>query len=172
MSCLLNPLTGLELENQGGDGTAGSHWEMRLMLGDNMVGESYDDVLLSDMTLALFEDSGWYQTNRYTGGLFRHGKNAGCDFINKKCVISEKTNFPNDFCTENNAYTCTSNRLSKGTCSLSAAPANLDANYKYFASGLVGRTNTDFCPISESPNSDSYHLSQLVNLLTHLCIFV
>ena len=27
-------LTGIELENQGGSGSLGSHWELNIMLGD------------------------------------------------------------------------------------------------------------------------------------------
>ena len=153
-------LTGVEVENQGGSGTKGSHWEARTMLGEYMIGESYDDAIISDMTLSLFEDSGWYTTNRFTGGLFRHGKNEGCDFLNKKCIINDKSNFPNEFCPQQSASTCTSGRLSKGSCSLSNAPANLDANYKYFSSGLVGNTKADFCPNSSSPSSNSAHFAQ------------
>jgi len=53
-------IEGVELENQGGDGTAGSHWDARVMLGDFMIGETYPENILSEITLALFEDSGWY----------------------------------------------------------------------------------------------------------------
>ena len=30
-------IKGIELENQGGSGSAGSHWEARYMLGDYMI---------------------------------------------------------------------------------------------------------------------------------------
>ena len=144
-------LKGVELENQGGEGTSGNHWEMRTMLGDYIIGESFEDVVLSEISLALFEDSGWYQTNKFTGGQFRHGKNQGCDFVLNKCVISDKTNFPNDFCTENTAYSCTSGRFTKGSCYMTSAPSNLDSNYNYFSSGLVGGTaNADYCPVTRS----------------------
>ena len=33
---------------------------------------------ISEITLALLEDSGWYKANYYTGGLMRFGKNKGC----------------------------------------------------------------------------------------------
>ena len=40
-----------------------------------MISTDYNEIAISDMSLALFEDSGWYEANYYTGGLFRFGKN-------------------------------------------------------------------------------------------------
>jgi hypothetical protein len=61
-----NSLIGVPLENQGGTGSAGSHWESRYMLGDYMVSTDYPDSAISDITLALFEDSGFYKVNYYS----------------------------------------------------------------------------------------------------------
>lgn len=74
-------ISGIELENQGSNGTLGAHWEARIMLGDYMIAIDYPEIVLSDITLSLFEDSGWYSVNYYTGGLFRFGKNMGCSFF-------------------------------------------------------------------------------------------
>jgi len=143
-------IIGVELENQGGPGTALAHWEMRTMLGDYMIGQSYEENVISEITLALFEDSGWYKVNYYTGGLFRFGKYKGCDFLLSKCIVNEKSNFPGTFCTQTGARMCTSSRIAKGTCSLQDGNGTIDASYKYFTSGKVGTTNADFCPISAS----------------------
>jgi hypothetical protein len=59
-------IVGVELENQGGNGSEGSHWEARVMLGDYMISTDYPEIVISDITLALFEDSGWYEVNYYT----------------------------------------------------------------------------------------------------------
>jgi leishmanolysin-like peptidase len=89
-------LKGIELENQdydwknteneeNEDGDGGSdadtnqvfldkfsnHWDARTMLTDYMTSILYDEMVISDITLALFEDSGWYKVKYYTGGLFR-----------------------------------------------------------------------------------------------------
>ena len=56
-------LKGIQLEDQGGDGSAGSHWESRYMLGDYMISTDYTEVVISDITLALFEDTGFYKVN-------------------------------------------------------------------------------------------------------------
>ena len=47
-------IKGIVLENQGGDGSAGSHWEARYMLGDYMISTDYPEVVISDITLAYF----------------------------------------------------------------------------------------------------------------------
>lgn len=55
--------TGAELENSGGPSTAGSHWEKRTLRSEYMTGSSDDGVQTSysAFTLALLQDSGWYQ---------------------------------------------------------------------------------------------------------------
>ena len=54
-------MKGAPLENEGGYGTVDSHWERRLFLGEIMVGSSAisSRSVLSNLTLALAEDSGW-----------------------------------------------------------------------------------------------------------------
>ena len=55
-------IQGIELENYGGDGTVGSHWESRILLGDYMNGVIYtEEQVISEFTLALLEDSGFYK---------------------------------------------------------------------------------------------------------------
>ena len=48
-----------------------------------MISFDYPDVAISDITLAVLEDTGYYKVNYYTGGLFRFGKNQGCAFFSK-----------------------------------------------------------------------------------------
>ena len=86
-------LIGIALEDQGGVGSVGSHWESRYMLGDYMISTDYPDVAISDITLALFEDSGFYKVNYYSGGLFKFRKDKGCDFFDTKCIVNGKATF-------------------------------------------------------------------------------
>ena len=81
-------LEGVPLEFMGGSGTVGSHWSKRIMNTDYMIGDSYGENLISDITLALFEDSGWYKVDYNMSNLFLWGKNKGCNFLdlNKKCI--------------------------------------------------------------------------------------
>lgn len=53
-------LEGLELEDQGGSGTAGSHWDERVAKEDLMCGIIGGFKGITKMTMALFVDSGWY----------------------------------------------------------------------------------------------------------------
>lgn len=142
-------LQGVEIEDQGGSGTAGSHWESRVMLGDFMIGESYPENVISEISLALFEDSGWYKVNYYTGGLFRYGKNKGCDFVQKKCINGGKTSFPNDFCLAGGAAMCFASRTSKGFCDLGTKSQTIPQAYKYFSDPATGGfLYADFCPVA------------------------
>ena len=100
-------ITGIELEDQGGTGSALSHWEQRILLGDYMGAVIYqEEMAISEITLALLEDSGWYKINYYTGGLMRFGKNKGCEFIQNNCLDSYyNTQFENEFFDYNERYT-------------------------------------------------------------------
>jgi hypothetical protein len=143
-----NTMEGLELENQGGPGTAGSHWEARLMAGDFMIGQSYGEIVISDISLAMMEDSGWYSVNYYSAGLFRYGKNAGCDFVNTKCVNSGATKFHNEFTTSIGGDFCFSGRTSKGVSSLERG-LTINSVYNYFSDlSMGGVINADYCPIA------------------------
>ena len=54
-------IDGVELEDYGGDGTTGSHWEERILLGDIMNGVVYpEEQVISEFTLAVLEDIGYY----------------------------------------------------------------------------------------------------------------
>ncbi len=148
---------GVELENQGGAGTAASHWEARVMLGDYMIGLSFDDTAISEITLALFEDSGWYSVNYYTGGLFKYGKNKGCDFLNKKCIENNIPLSNDEFCVTPYQSLCVSNRLSRGICYITDSSNPDDDNYRYFAKASTGGLSmADFCPIIAVPTNSTY----------------
>lgn len=56
-----NTLEGLELEDQGGSGTAGSHWDERVAREDLMCGQIGGYKGITELTAAFFEDSGWYK---------------------------------------------------------------------------------------------------------------
>ena len=48
-------IKGVEVENQGSSGSSGSHWEGRILLGEYMTSENYEDeVVISEFTLSLY----------------------------------------------------------------------------------------------------------------------
>ena len=128
-------IKGVELEDQGGQGSALSHWEQRILLGDYMGAVIYqEEMVVSEFTLALLEDTGWYKINYYTGGLMRFGKNKGCDFINYNCLDSNyNTIFENEFFDSNEAYSssCSTGRQSRTYSILNSYTQIMDYNYYY-----------------------------------------
>ena len=154
-------INGVELENQGYGGSVLSHWESRILLGEYMTSEVYQDELyISEITLALLEDSGWYQVNYYTGGLMRFGKNKGCDFLNEFCVDKNgTTKFYNEYFSTyySNYPGCTTGRQSR-TYNIISYYTNLDnPNYSeilpnvssygniYYIGGFMRAA--DYCPV-------------------------
>ena len=83
------------------------HWEKTVMGNDYMTATTQPHMVISDITLALFEDSGWYMPN-YTyaeeyNGNHSHwwGKNRGCDFPKHySCPLGDpQSNRTGEFCT-------------------------------------------------------------------------
>ena len=144
-----NSVKGIQLENYGGAGSAGSHWESRYMLGDYMIATDYPEIVISDISLAVFEDSGFYKVNYYSGGLFRFGKGEGCNFFNQKCIIDGGTLFANEFCIKTQEPFCTSGHISKGHCYIAEYNYIINGQYQYFKNTKVGGyAPADYCPIS------------------------
>ena len=152
-----NDIIGVELENSGGDGTAGSHWEARVLLGDYMNGVIYlEEQVISEFTLALLEDTGLYKANYYTGGLMRYGKNKGCDFLYEKCVKNEEIheNFENEFfdwTTSLNEPSCSSGRQSRTYNLVLQYNNKIPTQYQYYNSAYIGGlSSADYCPVAKS----------------------
>lgn len=142
-------LDGVELEITGGEGTYGAHWEKRMMYTDYMVADSdVNDFIYSDISLALFEDSGWYKPSyRYSQDI-EWGYKQGCDFLEKKCIIDNKpTN--SAFCVDESKYKCDFSRLHRGVCNLVKYESDLPSEYAYFEDSTIGGSDQylDYCPV-------------------------
>ena len=139
-------IIGLELEDRDQDKDfSSSHWEARILLGEYMNSEFYKpEIVISDFTLALLEDSKWYKVNYFTGGLMRFGKNRGCEFLNNDCCDSDGvTKFKNEFFDyeDNNNPSCSSGRTSR-TYNLVKAYSSIP--YRSFLNGGMTE-NADYC---------------------------
>ena len=154
-------LNGVPLENQGSTGSAGSHWESRYMLGDYMISTDYMDNVISDITLALFEDSKIYKVNYYSGSLFKFGKNMGCSFFDKKCIEDGSTDFKEEFCTKKDEYFCSRSKINKGKCIINEFSKTIPDRYRYFdKDNLGGYEAANYCPVSNNiERSDDYYPS-------------
>ena len=162
-------IDGVELEESGGSGTVGSHWEARILLGEYMNGVIYpEEQVISEFTLALLEDTGYYKANYYTGGLMRFGKGKGCNFIKKRCVDSNheiNPFFENEFFDSiKSPYSidasCSSGRQSRAYHAWWVYE-NLTEHYQYFEDKTYGGFSpADFCPVSmpfPNENNDAYY---------------
>ena len=150
-------IEGVELEESGGEGTVGSHWEARILLGDYMNGVIYpEEQVISEFTLALLEDSGYYKANYYTGGLMRFGKHKGCNFVFNKCINNGEVDskFKNEFFFElYSAYkydtSCSSGRQSRTYHYLLQYKENIPEKYQYYSKeNIGGYSSADYCPVS------------------------
>lgn len=104
-------ITGVYLEDEGGDGSKGSHWEKIYFGNELMTAESTGDGVLSVFTLALLNDCGWYKVNMDQAQYFVFGRTAGCDFFQNSCSIK----FP-EYCSIKNRLECNRDRTSKSFC--------------------------------------------------------
>uniref|UniRef100_A0A158P6U1 Leishmanolysin-like peptidase n=1 Tax=Angiostrongylus cantonensis TaxID=6313 RepID=A0A158P6U1_ANGCA len=166
-------LEGAELENQGGDGTALTHWEKRVFENEAMTGTHTQNPVYSRVTLALLEDSGWYKSNYEKAEELHWGRKLGCDFVKKSCGEWIKTKVDNEemptpFCneikhdgTKSLAVTrCTSQRDSLALCNLVPYKKELPVQFRNYAA-INGVSEegvkhyggsvelADFCPYSQ-----------------------
>ena len=119
------------------------------MNDDFMVADSdIRDVVYSDITMALLQDSGWYQVDfRYTMPIM-WGYHKGCNFLDHKCVIDGKAQF-SEFCTDTtDVLRCDYSHLNKGSCNLGYSD-DIPKEYQYFTDENLGGTDVwlDYCPI-------------------------
>ena len=142
---------GVPLDNRANKEIGMFHWHQRFMLGDLMIPELYQEQALSEITLALFEDSTWYRVNYYTGGLFRFGKGESFYFLSNFCINNKGPlyEFPTDFCTTEGQRRCTKGRMAKGYCKFYTDTVSHPFQYWSNNSTKGGRALNDYCPVTE-----------------------
>lgn len=114
------------------------------MYADFMVADSdINDVVYSDITMGIFEDSGWYKVDYdYTNDLL-WGYGEGCDFINDKCIENEQPKF-NEFCVEkvdDRILRCDYKHLNKGYCRLDNYYSSVPSQFQYFSDSTLSGQN-------------------------------
>lgn len=169
-------LEGMELENQGGMGTELNHWEKRLLENEAMTGSHTQNRVLSRITLALMEDTGWYKANYSMAEKLDWGRGMGCEFVRKSCKFwidqqRQKKQPPSPYCDTLRSnplqLTCRQDQKAVAVCNLQKFPTPLPPQYQYFdeLSGIPtedlpyygGSVEiADYCPFSQE---FSWHLS-------------
>mmetsp|Transcript_324 Transcript_324/g.780 ORF Transcript_324/g.780 Transcript_324/m.780 type:complete len:819 (+) Transcript_324:199-2655(+) len=160
-------LEGAQLENQptGSSSCFGDHWDEKLFYPEALSGiVAPTSNIMSPLTLALFEDSGWYKGNYSMTLMSPWGLGAGCDFVRGNCV--ENGVVPSHgkgyFCAQRNTFGCSFGNSHKMACTIidfSNHETSIPAAYQYFPStpSYGGPVQADFCPIF----STSYAISLL-----------
>lgn len=141
---------GAQLEDGGGGGTQGSHWEMRFFRDEYMVGSSsVSKRYFSPITAALFADSGWYGVDASRAEPFSWGHNAGCDFLEKPC---DEWTMPGYICHSDRSTTCSYDRRSQAYCELHSWPNGVPGSSRHFKDDFLGGFSDllDYCPVYRS----------------------
>jgi len=91
-------IKGVELEHFGGPGSAFSHWSKRALNTEYMIADSYGENYVSNITLSLMEDTGWYRVNYDNAQSILWGRDKGCEFLENKCIMKsdKKVSFLSD----------------------------------------------------------------------------
>jgi hypothetical protein len=90
-------LEGAIMENDGGSGSAMSHFERKFFVYETMASGGIFGRRVSEFSLAMLEGSGWYAPDYSYAEPYFFGKGQGCSFINEKCS-SSRADF-DEFCT-------------------------------------------------------------------------
>lgn len=107
-----NSLTQIVLENDGGSGSAGSHWEHMYWSTDYMSPIDTRPGYLTGMSLNMAVDSGWFTINNNYVQEAVYGKNAGADIQTDTCPTAAIKGF----CTTANEKSCGPDYTFKANC--------------------------------------------------------
>ncbi|KAH9589418.1 Peptidase M8 [Trypanosoma melophagium] len=147
-------ITGMELEESHSDP---SHWGRRNAKNELMSFWDGNGIMLyTALTMATFEDMGVYRANWGMEETMSWGRNAGCEFLQEKCMVNNITKYPKMFCNTTVPSRCTSGRKSLGICDIVSNSQPLPVEYQYFTSNTVGGSpneGMDYCPIVSSTRS-------------------
>ena len=105
-------LQGVVLENDGGEGSAGSHWEHMYWSTDFMAPSDTNPSLLSELSLSMALDSGWYDVDSRFAETLEYGKGAGVDIQTDSCPTAEI----NGFCDSEGELSCSPDFKYKARC--------------------------------------------------------
>ncbi|CAD8097701.1 unnamed protein product [Paramecium sonneborni] len=163
-------LLGLQMENDGGSGTKGSHLERSLFYNEIMTGSDMtENFLITDFTFEFLQDTGFYRIADYSPDQPLWGKNKGCEFANKQCKGGNFT----EFCDVDQSQSCSfyQTGLSKclkdqlsGSCYYQYFYSNQDCRNPdnvelYKSSGIIQHFGFDSICVSGSVSKESTYQS-------------
>lgn len=102
-------LVGVRLEDEGGDGSAGSHWEKNTLGNELMTAQDNGRPVISVISLHFLNDVGWYKVNFAAAERLFWGQGRGCAFVSAPGPA-----FP-EFNVGSLTNSCTADFISKST---------------------------------------------------------
>jgi leishmanolysin len=108
-------LPGIILENEGGSGTALSHFERKYFVYEMMSSGGIFGRRISEFTLGMLEGSGWYTADYSYAEPFFYGQGQGCSYISNVCS-SSRANF-DEYCIGRGTRGCAPHGRGGGGCS-------------------------------------------------------
>ncbi|EGR26891.1 leishmanolysin family protein, putative [Ichthyophthirius multifiliis] len=135
-------LLGMPLENQGGSGSAGSHWEQTAIADEYMnASSSHTQAHFSGFTTNLLRDTGFYaEVNFSMEEAMTYGQGKGCEFITGKCDQNIR-----EFCTPvQDDGLCDYYHYGSSSCSIGEYNDSDCNTSKIYANTKCWDTNSDF----------------------------
>ncbi|KAL9656515.1 hypothetical protein ABK040_005277 [Willaertia magna] len=152
-------LYGVPIEEKGGSGSAGSHFDSRTFINELMSPSldgcvSYSRGCNANLfTFSFLEMTGWYKMdwNYVIEPIF--GKGLGCQFVNNRCSEWNVGNRKGYFCNDQSKkLSCVYHLRDKGVCDLQQFTNSLDGFYRYFSDPTLGGRIPwfDYCPYNRN----------------------
>eukprot|EP00117_Sycon_ciliatum_P019276 scpid4015/ scgid17527/ Neurogenic locus notch protein homolog len=161
-------LDGAELELQA---DKQNQWEERVFHMDIMSSAvDFHTAKVSRITLALLQDTGWYNVDLSMGEVLHWGHKQGCGFVLQNCLgwinTANALGRPsNPYCTDLHGLaplTCSNSHHALARCNLQIYPQTVPKDYQYFTTYMGVRTPfhmggrnylADYCPMIQEFNS-------------------
>ncbi|VDP25273.1 unnamed protein product [Schistosoma curassoni] len=152
-------LDGVDIENEGGQGTFGTHFEKRVVGDETMAGVTGVKTVMSRLTLAFFTDSGWWDVDYSLAEAWYYGKNLGCSFVMESCYaymmrMKQAGKSTEPYCDEPDTLKCY-HQKAFGICAVGRFTQSLPPNEQYFKDPSQGGSGalTDRCPMIQPMRS-------------------
>ncbi|GET86507.1 GP63, leishmanolysin [Leishmania tarentolae] len=139
----------LEMEDAGGKSYVGDHIKMR-NAKDELMAANVTAGYYTALTMAVFQDLGFYQADFSMAEVMPWGKDAGCTFLSEKCMEKNITKWPKMFCNSTEQiFRCPTNRLALGSCVITRNKTAVPKYFQYFTKAPLSGSSAlmDYCPV-------------------------
>lgn len=130
------------MEDGGGSGSVGAHFEKLVFGDDTMVSDDTTDAKYGPMSLAVGKDSGWYEIDSQMGEHYFWGKDEGCHIFENTCSTVNVS----EFCSTAGLNRCSDNHIYQTSCSQTTFTGSCKINLNVLS-----------CKKHHTPSQNIYH---------------